>query len=254
MILYFSGTGNSEYAARRIGAAIDDEVCNLFGRLQKQDTTPMYSDKPWVVAAPTYAWRIPRLVSDWLRQTELTGSKDIYFVLTCGGGIGNAGAYLKKLCAAKAMRYQGCAEIVMPENYIAMFGTPEKAEAVQTIRAACAPIDAVSRAIIEGKALAEPKIRILDRVLSGVVNSSFYPMCVSAKKFRVTEKCISCGKCVGLCPMENIQMKDGKPVWGNRCTHCMACICRCPAEAIEYGKHSVGLPRYVFPSDFSEKK
>ena len=25
----------------------------------------------------------------------------------------------------------------------------------------------------------------------------------------------------------------------------MACICRCPTGAIEYGKHSEGLPRYV---------
>ena len=34
---------------------------------------------------------------------------------------------------------------------------------------------------------------------------------------------------------------------GNQCTHCMACICRCPSEAIEYGKHSIGKPRYVCP-------
>nr|WP_264291386.1 MULTISPECIES: hypothetical protein [unclassified Dorea] len=38
-------------------------------------------------------------------------------------------------------------------------------------------------------------------------------------------------------------------VYGNSadcdaCTHCMACICYCPAEAIEYGKKSVGKPRY----------
>ena len=30
------------------------------------------------------------------------------------------------------------------------------------------------------------------------------------------------------------------------CTHCMACICYCPAEAIEYGKKSLGKPRYHF--------
>ena len=28
----------------------------------------------------------------------------------------------------------------------------------------------------------------------------------------------------------------------------MACICRCPKAAIEYGKHSRGLPRYTFPA------
>ena len=47
--------------------------------------------------------------------------------------------------------------------------------------------------------------------------------------------------------MNNVTIKDGKPVWGRNCTHCMACICYCPKDsAIEYGKKSVGQPRYHF--------
>ena len=33
----------------------------------------------------------------------------------------------------------------------------------------------------------------------------------------------------------------------------MACICRCPREAVEYGKHSRGLPRYVFPGEKTDE-
>ena len=58
--------------------------------------------------------------------------------------------------------------------------------------------------------------------------------------------CIGCGQCVKRCPMNNVALKDGKPSWGKNCTHCMACICYCPKEAIEYGKKSVGQPRYHF--------
>ena len=58
--------------------------------------------------------------------------------------------------------------------------------------------------------------------------------------------CIGCGKCVELCPLNNIHLENGKPVWGKNCTHCMACICYCPKEAIEYGKKSKGKPRYHF--------
>ena len=61
----------------------------------------------------------------------------------------------------------------------------------------------------------------------------------------ISDDCISCGKCANVCPLHNIQLSNGKPVWGNQCTHCMACISRCPKEAIEYGKHSKGLPRYT---------
>ena len=61
-----------------------------------------------------------------------------------------------------------------------------------------------------------------------------------------SEACIGCGKCVELCPLSNIYLENGKPVWGKNCTHCMACICYCPKEAIEYGRKSKGKPRYHF--------
>ena len=98
MILYFSGTGNSEYAAKRIGQKIDEDTVNLFGKIRGRDFTPIHSDRPWVIVVPTYAWRIPRIVQNWLENTELTGNRNIYFVMTCGGSMGNAGKYLGKLC------------------------------------------------------------------------------------------------------------------------------------------------------------
>lgn len=46
MILYFSGTGNSEYTARRIGKEIDDEVINLFDKIRNRDYSDMKSERP----------------------------------------------------------------------------------------------------------------------------------------------------------------------------------------------------------------
>ena len=57
-------------------------------------------------------------------------------------------------------------------------------------------------------------------------------------------KCVGCGKCAQLCPLNNIHLENGKPMWGDTCTHCMACISACPTQAIEYKKISVGKPRY----------
>ena len=51
-----------------------------------------------------------------------------------------------------------------------------------------------------------------------------------------TQKCIACGKCVKVCPLNNIRLTEEKrPKWQSPCAHCMACICNCPTEAIEYG-------------------
>lgn len=247
MILYFSGTGNSEYAAKRIGEACRDETVSLFEKIRSRDFSPMHSDSPWVVAVPTYAWRIPRIVQEWLHHTSLSGNRNIYFVMTCGGNIGNAGNYLKKLCTAKGLNYMGCAEIVMPENYIAMFSAPAKEDALAIIGQAEQVIDNAALLIKKGEPFIQPAVTVKDKLNSGFVNNIFYPAFVHAKKFYATDACISCGKCAKVCPLSNIHLDRGKPVWGKNCTHCMACICRCPAEAIEYGRHSKGLVRYVCP-------
>ena len=195
MILYFSGTGNSEHAAERIGQETEDEVLNLFERLKNKDYSRITSSRPWVVVTPTYAWRIPRILEEWLKRTELAGSRDIYFVMTCGENIGNAGKYLRALCTQKGMCYRGCLAVVMPENYIAMFATPTREAARKIIEKAEKRITQAAAVIRSGKEFAEPDITITDRLISGIVNDLFYPVCVHAKKFYATDACISCGKC-----------------------------------------------------------
>ena len=81
------------------------------------------------------------------------------------------------------------------------------------------------------------------------INAAF----VKAKAFYADQTCTGCGKCVKVCPLNNVTMKNKKPVWEKHCTHCMACICYCPAEAIEYGRKSVGKPRYCFENLGLEK-
>lgn len=247
MILYFSGTGNSEYVAQKLGRAIDDEVLNLFEAIRSDDFSELRSQRPWVVVAPTYAWRIPRLLQRWLERTHLAGSAEFYFAMTCGGSIGNAGQYLAEFCAQKGMNYRGCMEIAMPENYLALFTTPTREEALRAIEKADRVIESAARLLKGGEDLPAPEVSFGDRVNSGLVNRLFYPLFVHAKKFYATGDCISCGRCVDVCPLGNVRLAGGKPVWGDRCTHCMACICRCPKEAIEYGRHSRGLPRYTCP-------
>ncbi len=245
MILYFSGTGNSEYVAKRIGKEINDEIINLFQKIKENDFSEMHSNRPWVIVVPTYAWRIPRIVQKWIENTVFTGNHDMYFIMTCGGDIGNAGNYLEKLCKKKNMNYMGCIGILMPENYIALFATPPQEMALQIIGQAEPIINQSILYIKNRDKLPQTDISFTDKINSGIINDLFYPIFVHAKKFYATDACISCNKCSNICPLNNIHIENGKPVWGNTCTHCMACICNCPKEAIEYGKHSQGLPRYT---------
>ena len=246
MILYFSGTGNSRYVAERIAKALDDELLSMNDRIKAGDHSPVPSDERLVIVTPTYAWRIPRIVRDWLAETGFPGGGQAWFVMTCGSETGNAAGYNHALCQEKQLTYMGTAQIIMPENYIAMFNAPRSEEARQIVARAEPDMDRAISAIAKGQAFPPPRHNLYDRFMSGPVNPIFYSFFVKAKAFTASDACTGCGQCVRLCPTNNITVQNGRPVWGGDCTHCMACICRCPAQAVEYGKKSIGKPRYHF--------
>ena len=246
MVLYFTGTGNSRHVAGRIAEALGDALFSMNDRIKAGGTSPVTTDERLVLVTPTYAWRIPRVVRDWLTETDFPNAKQAWFVMTCGGEIGNAAAYNRTLCQKKRLAYMGTAQIVMPENYIALFSAPQAEEARQIAARAEPDIDRAISAIAANQKFAPPHSNLYDRFMSGPVNPIFYSFFVRAKAFTASDACTGCGRCAKLCPMNNITLQNGKPVWGGECTHCMACICRCPAEAIEYGKRSHGKPRYHF--------
>ncbi len=48
------------------------------------------------------------------------------------------------------------------------------------------------------------------------------------------EKCIGCGECVDICPVEVYELQDGKsvPVKAEECVGCESCVEVCEANAI----------------------
>ncbi len=247
MFLYFTGTGNSGYVARYAAEATGDQAVDLFDKIRNKDYSPMHSDKPWVVAAPIYCWQLPHVVRDWMMATEFTGSREIYFLMTCGSSVGNAEKYLRRLCDAKGLEFKGCAEIVMPENYIAMFEAPDKEKAERIINAAERSLKKAAGHIKAGEPIPGEKPDIKGKLMSSIVNKIYYPLIVKDKKFYAKDSCSGCGLCADKCPLGNIEFAAGKPKWKGDCTHCMACIAYCPEEAIEYGKASEGKERYICP-------
>lgn len=246
MILYFSGTGNSKYVALRMADALNEPLCSLNDHIKANNTAPVETGGRLIIVTPTYAWRIPRIVREWLLNTTLTGAEQAWFVMTCGSEIGNAGKYNRALCQEKGLTCMGTAQLVMPENYIAMFDAPQAEEARQIVAKAEPDIDRAIAAIAAGAQFPPNRNNLYDRFMSGPVNPIFYSCFVKAKAFTASDACVGCGQCAKRCPMNNITLQNGRPVWGGSCTHCMACICYCPTEAIEYGRKSSGKLRYHY--------
>lgn len=242
MILYFTGTGNSQYAAEYLNSILKKDIVSVNECMKKGEHPDLHSEECFIFVLPTYAWRIPRAVEDFLRDCSFSGVKDAWFVLTCGDSIGNAGEYAKKFCEEKGLNYRGMADVVMPENFITMFKAPTEEEESLIMEMARRRLKSVAETILMGQELKQKSKRV--KALSSVVNPVFYKFFVNDRAYYVKEDCTGCGFCEKICPLQNIQIENGRPVWQGNCTQCMACICGCPAEAIEYGKKSVGKRRY----------
>lgn len=247
MIIYFSGTGNSRFAAEFLGGRLGDKVVNAGQLIKAKQLTSFQSELPWIFVAPTYSWQMPHVFEEFIRRAQFAGNREAYFVLTCGGEIGNAGKYAARLCQDIGLHYCGIREVVMPENYIAMFRAPGEEEAKQIVEKAKPILENAAKLVRQGKSFEEKTCGFLDNLKSGKINEGFYRFFVKADPFYATDACVGCGKCVSECVLNNISLVDGHPVWGRECTQCMACICGCPMEAIEYGKRSWGKPRYQCP-------
>ena len=128
MVIYFSGTGNSKYIADRIAGSLQEKLLCMNERIKSGNTRFVKTGENLIVVVPTYAWRIPRVVSDWIGQTEFVGAKNVWYVMSCGSGIGGADIYNRKLSEKKGIKHMGTAQIIMPESKNNISGYPRKGQ------------------------------------------------------------------------------------------------------------------------------
>lgn len=248
MVLFFSATGNTEFIARQLALKLGDDCLNLLDRVKRGDHTPLHSDKPFIICAPVYVCEMPRFLAKYLKQQTFTGSREVYFIFTSGGYAGISGQLAKAMVRKKKMKYLGHAEFKMPRNYVANDHYPMlPAEQVQErILNSCRHLEEVVADIQAGRKLKARHVWLLETIITVPFNPVWSKLKYKTDDFYVTEGCVGCGRCERLCPLNNISLKERKPVWGQECTHCMACIANCPTEAIEYGTISQTKEKYRF--------
>jgi ferredoxin len=57
---------------------------------------------------------------------------------------------------------------------------------------------------------------------------------ISDRSISVDDACNGCGLCEKICPVKNITLLDGKPVWNRHCEMCLACDEWCPQRAVRH--------------------
>lgn len=252
MVLYYSATGNTKYVAEIIAKGLDDDAVDLLPRIKAGDFSPIFSKKPFVICSPVYVCEMPKFLINYFKKVKLEGNRMAYFVFTCGGYAGISSNIAADIINSKKMFYMGRSEVVMPNNYVATdsYAANSEEEILYRIENSKYLAQKIALDIKNKRKLKGRYIFLFEKL----VTAPFTPIWIRLKQpsspFHTTDKCIGCGKCVKLCPLNNITLKDNKPQWAAPCAHCMACIGNCPVEAIEYGditqkKEKYNIKKYL---------
>lgn len=246
IIYYFTGTGNSLKIARDLANELGDAEIIPIAKMTNGSVMP--STERVGIIYPVYMWGMPLIVNRFIEK--LKTDKYIFAIANCGGMAAGALCKTAKQLKAQGMKLSAGFIVVMPGNYIPMYGAQPEEKQQKLFAKTAGRIKEIAKIIREGKETKTEKGSFLSNwIFSGIIyNLGSGKIPVGDKSFWVNDKCNSCGTCAKVCPVKNIIMTNGKPVWQNKCEQCLACLQWCPTEAIQFGKNTEGRKRYRNPS------
>lgn len=250
IIYYFTGTGNSLAAAKKIAAALGDCELVPIASLQKTSGDIVPQAERVGILCPLYFSGLPLMVASFAARLDPAAVTYIFAVITHGGG--GESAALRQLDALLRKRQGRGLDagfgVVMPGNYILLYESPKGKEQEEILAKADKEIVEVTGPVIRCERRGLPS-SFVPRVLYTLLYPWFKShVHTDDKKFTVTDKCTSCGTCVAICPANNIELVDKKPVWKHHCELCCGCIHNCPVAAIQAGSKTEKWLRYRNPS------
>lgn len=222
-IFYFTGTGNSLWAAKKIAEHFNAKLNSItnYNRTEINDEIIGF-------VFPIYMGDVPWYVKKFI--LNLKGSaKYVFAVATLNGHDGITPKNIDKALFKNGMKLSYYKNIVMPGNCI----QSSKGENQKRLSAAPKQIDLIIKDL-ENKTVNYSSDENLPEE-NFVEKSYFYSKLNIMKSFRITSKCNGCGLCSSLCPANNIEIQNGKAKHKSKkdCTACYKCFHICPQNAVK---------------------
>lgn len=247
-LYYFTGTGNSLWAARELARHIPDTELVPIAKLIHDDGEIIAPEGRIGFVFPVYIGGPPLIVSDFAHKVNLDAADEIFAFVTMAGAGDGAWKRLKTTLKKRAYRMDGAYSLKLPTNYMLLGDVLPEDKEIEVITEARTEIERIAEKINAGETGFEK-----GHFLINLFNNSMYPLLkgqlrAQGSRFMADEKCNNCGTCELVCPTYNITVTGvNPPEWGNICESCFACINYCPRNAIQSGKKTASRGRYHHP-------
>lgn len=249
MIFYFSGTGNSKWVAESVAANTGEHTLSVAEAIHERDFIFELSDDEVLgFVFPVHSWGLPLIVIRFISQMKIVNYDNhyVFFVMTCGDDTGLAPKLFINALGKHGLHCMGGFSVRMPNNYIIMSGSDIDSKSTQKEKLARAGerIREISACINNRERVFSYHKGWFPIFKSYVLRPLFFKYMVSDRPFHIEGDCIECRVCEHSCPVSNIHLKKGRPVWLGHCIMCLACLNKCPVGIIQYGNKTQGKGRY----------
>ena len=286
MIFYFSGTGNTKWAASKLASATREDLISIAPYMRADDSSHNLAE-PFILKEnerlgfvfTVHGWRVPKLVREFISKMKILREPSdasaenkakaddclknrpfAYCVCTAGDSIGLTIENLNEVISQNpSLQALGITEVsssyslIMPESYIGLpfMDVDPKEREIRKKENAAQELAVVCEEIFDRK-------EGISRLVKGpipwfftkVVGGFFENVLITDKRFHVEkDRCVKCGICANVCPVGDIKGGHGEyPVWLHHkdCLTCFTCYHHCPHHAIEFGNQTQKKGQYYF--------
>ncbi|MDR0956345.1 MAG: EFR1 family ferrodoxin [Endomicrobium sp.] len=236
-IYYFTGTGNTYLAAKKIEATLkhNDYTVNI-NDITKTDPHKINLLNTIGIGFPVVCWNTFPIVKEFIYNLPQTFDTKIFIFTTMGNYSLKAAANFGNILKNKGYSLIGTDEFLMPNNFIAV---QKEDENITKREKTYKKIEIFTNKLIKGT-LKTDKINFFFKfcfVISNFITNKWkWKLFQKIIKFNIIKnKCAKCHLCIKICPVKNITLKNNNyPIFSSqKCQLCLRCISYCPSHAIK---------------------
>ena len=244
LTLYFSATGNTEYIATLFSKQMN--ATNLSIEADADFTSALKAHDTIAFCYPIYGSRVPRNMREFVAKymSDINGKKIIIFITQMMFSGDGARVFTD-------MFWDGSIEVIYAEHFnlphnvgnVPILWKPSKKSIQRQFKRAEAKMlrvcDEIRNGIVRKRGFSRFS-QFLGNIQgkpwqgdSRDINPSRLSVEHRAKNgVKIHKNCTSCGLCVNICPMKNLEHEQNQIATKGNCIVCYRCVNQCPHKAI----------------------
>lgn len=268
-IYVFGSTGNSLWIAKEMAEALKQRDIAAEARIESIPVLMRQGE--WKIRGetvgfvfPCYYGTVPRIVTDFVAGAASIDSPYLWAFASGGGTVGTSLSGLNAKLGERGKELSAGAGAAIASNYVngwyyRLIQPAPRQLAARLGKARAAVTELADTIATRGRKL--PRENALLAKIPELLTPARYIADTRpwASEFSATDRCVGCGICEAMCPVENIRMetKEGaaaaRPRFGASCERCMACFQFCPNGALAIRGKRIAKPKYLNPNVTKEE-